>query len=359
MQPLIITDEMDIEPGQVTWQSPSNIAIVKYWGKHGNQLPLNPSISLTLEHAFTEMRCSFQQRDDDNDDRIRLRLFFHGQENESFSRRMSTYLESILQINPFLGQLELEIETGNSFPHSSGIASSASSMSALALCVCSIEDLLFGTLENSEAFTRKASYLARLASGSACRSIYGYAAEWGVCQSIAGSSDEYAIGLEEEIHPVFKNYHDDILIVSSSPKAVSSSAGHALMTGHAYAQARYKQAHERTEVLWNAIKGGDAETFGIIAEQEAMTLHALMMMSDPSYLLMEPVTMQLIKKIREFREDTQLPLYFTLDAGPNLHVLYPFDIMEEVQPFIESELIPECENGLFIRDNTGEGPEEL
>ncbi|MEL7422968.1 MAG: diphosphomevalonate decarboxylase, partial [Bacteroidota bacterium] len=100
-------------------------------------------------------------------------------------------------------------------------------------------------------------------------------------------------------------------------------------------------------------------TFGKITESEALTLHALMMTSNPPYLLMEPNSIAAIRKVQAFRADTGHPLYFTLDAGPNLHLLYPDDVAEPVKQFIRTELTPLCQDGLYIADRCGAGPEKL
>jgi diphosphomevalonate decarboxylase len=71
---------------------------------------------------------------------------------------------------------------------------------------------------------------------------------------------------------------------------------------------------------------------------------------------MKPNSLAMIEKIREYRADTQQPLYFTLDAGPNLHLLYPTEIAAQVVPFIQSELKPLCEDGKIIADRVGKGP---
>jgi diphosphomevalonate decarboxylase len=101
---------------------------------------------------------------------------------------------------------------------------------------------------------------------------------------------------------------------------------------------------------------GDLELFGEIVESEALTLHALMMCSKPSYTLMTPNTLSMIEAIRDFRESSKLPLYFTLDAGPNIHLLYPKKIQSKVQEFIELELKQFCENERVIYDQVGKGP---
>ena len=354
---LIITSQ-DVEPGHITWRSPSNIAIIKYWGKHGVQLPRNPSISLTLNSSFTDTRLEYRPKES-GDKNISLEFFFHQEENEAFRSKVVKYLESVADIFPFLRQLDLTIRTGNSFPHSAGIASSASAMSAIALGLCSLEEELFNTLEEDDAFDKKASYVARLGSGSACRSIFPTAALWGQTGEVEGASDLYAVPMEGHTHEVFKTFHDDILIASKVEKSVSSRAGHALMEGNPFADARYADAKRKLLRLLDAMKTGDLEEFGKICENEALTLHGLMMSSNPSYILLKPSTLQMIERLKAYREQTKQPVYFTLDAGPNLHVLYPENVVHEVKPFITDELVPLCEEQQYIPDWVGEGPEQV
>ena len=341
--------------GTITCKSPSNIAIVKYWGKYGRQMPQNPSISLTLENAYTETVFKYVPKTTQAAGEVSLDFKFEGKANEKFAIKIIQFLESIKAIFPFVTQLHFEIDSNNSFPHSSGIASSASSMSALAMCLCELENRLFNTLENKTEFLQKASFVSRLGSGSACRSVYPVAGMWGELSSVAEASNLYAIPFIDKLHEVFHSYHDDILIVSKGEKSVSSRAGHALMEGNIYADNRYEQARNRTNDLIMAFAKGDVEHFGKIAENDALTLHALMMCSEPSYMLMRPNSLLMIEKVREFRMETKLPLYFTLDAGPNLHLLYPDEFVTEIQSFIKSELVPLCENEEWIADKVGQG----
>ncbi|MFT5168496.1 MAG: diphosphomevalonate decarboxylase [Saprospiraceae bacterium] len=356
--PKLVINSATTEPGTIAWRSPSNLAIIKYWGKYGKQLPRNPSISITLDAAFTETTMAFAAKTG-ADEGISLNFLFENKPNEAFRGKLLKFLESITDIFPFIKQLHLTIRSYNSFPHSAGIASSASSMSALALCLCSLEHQLFGTLEKDEDFRKKASYISRLGSGSACRSVYAKMALWGELGTVEGSSDLFAIPYEDKTHAIFKNCHDDILIASRGEKSVSSSAGHGLMEDNIYADNRYTQARQRLYNLVDILRAGDFDAFGRIAENEALTLHALMMMSNPSYILMHPNSLAMIEKVRQFRQDTSTPLYFSLDAGPNLHLLYPDEVTLPVKEFINSELLPLCENGEMIADKAGEGPLEV
>lgn len=361
INPSLLLESDKIEAGSVEWRSPSNLAIVKYWGKHGQQLARNPSLSLTLSEAFTETKISYKALEKvvSGSDAIQLSFTFEGKEEPAFAERIKKYLSSLLPVFPFLKQLDLTIDTKNSFPHSSGIASSASAMSALALCLCSIEDRLFGTLSSDQEFDQKASYIARLGSGSACRSIYGHWSLWGETGEVKGSSDVYAIPMADQVHPAFERAQDAILIVSEHKKSVSSTQGHQLMETHDYASVRFQQARSRLHRLLSALRMGDWEDFGRIAENEALTLHGLMMSSNPSYMLMHPNTLRILNATRKYREVKKVPVYFSLDAGPNVHLLYPESVKEEVNEWIGSELSTYCKDGKVIYDHGGDGPEEL
>lgn len=337
--------------GSVKWQSPSNIALVKYWGKKGKQLPQNPSISFTLSDCRTETSVVFCKSG-----RFNMKFRFEGRENALFAAKIENFLLENLRFFPFLDQLELLVASRNTFPHSSGIASSASSMSALVMCLLDMERLAKGC---GEIDLQKASYFSRLASGSAARSVLPKMALWGMTNAFPGSSDEYAVSLEHEIHPCFSTFHDSILIVSDAQKSVSSRAGHALMIDNPYAKARYHQANENVANLLQALKTGDLDAFVSITESEALQLHALMMCSNPSYILMKPNTLNLIQAIRQFRKETKIPVCFTLDAGPNVHLLYPDSEAGSVRQFIKERLERYCAGSQWIDDTVGEGSSRI
>ena len=335
---------------QNTFRSPSNIALVKYWGKYGTQLPRNPSLSFTLTNAYSETSALLTDRTNKGGG-IELDFTFEGEKNEAFRQKQVKFLESIVSYFPFLQDYGLKIASSNSFPHSAGIASSASAMSALALCLCDIERQLTENLEVEADFLRKASVISRLGSGSACRSVYPQLAAWGETKHIAESSNEYAVPYGHAVDPIFHRFHDDILIVSSAEKSVSSRAGHALMNGNPFAASRYQQADDNLGELVAAMKTGDLDKFGTIVENEALTLHALMMCSSPSFMLLQPNSLAIIERIKAVREREDLPFYFTIDAGPNIHFLYPDDVAEKAKSFIDSELRQLCENGKVVLDH--------
>ena len=337
--------------GGVKWQSPSNIALVKYWGKKGKQLPQNPSISFTLSQCRTETSVFYEKSD-----RFSLDFLFDGKPNPAFQSKIENFLLEQKDCFPFLNQLDLRIQSTNTFPHSSGIASSASSMSALVMCLLDMERAAKGL----DAVDRtKASYFSRLASGSACRSVFPKMALWGETAAVKESSDEYAVSLENDMAPIFKDFRDSILIVNDAPKEVSSRAGHALMDTNPYAAIRYAVARQNIVLLLEALKAGDLETFIRVTESEAMQLHALMMCSEPSFILLKPNTLKIIESIRSFRKEMDIPLCFTLDAGPNVHILYPAQHAEMVERFIMDELEGYCTGGQWISDQVGDGASRI
>lgn len=341
----------------IAWQCPSNIALIKYWGKRGNQIPLNPSISFTLNESVTNTRVVYHY--DQNRIKYQLEYYFEHKRNEKFENRISLYLESLQGYLPFINGLNLTIHSENSFPHSAGIASSASSFGALALCLVSIEEELTGAGESEKEFKNKASFLARLGSGSACRSIFGNLVEWGKSNFIADSSDEIAIQIINKNNNVFNDFQDIILIIDETGKPVSSSKGHALMIDNPYKRDRLRQAKSNLSRLLNSIDNNDLHSFTEIVENEALSLHALMLASNPGFFLIKQATIEVIERIRKFRQDTNIPVAFTLDAGANVHVLFPLSFINQVLPFVKSQLVQYCSHGKFIHDWIGEGPLKL
>ena len=341
--------------GTLGWSCPSNIALIKYWGKKPGQIPMNPSLSMTLQEARTRMRIQYAYVPGKGGRRLRFR--FEGKEAPAFEQRINRYLEGLVSELPVLLHTHLEIDSENSFPHSSGIASSASAFGALALCLVQLEEEIRGPLEQGR-FWQKASHLARLGSGSASRSMYPGFALWGRHETWEDSSDEFAIPYQD-FHSSFGDLRDAILVVESGAKPVSSSAGHSLMETNPFARVRFAQARENLDRLHVAMGEGDWQGFIGLMEEEALSLHAMMMTGRPGYLLMQPETVSILQGIRAFREETGCRLGFTLDAGANVHLLYAGEDAARVEAFISSELLRHCENGRLIRDRMGEGPQKI
>ncbi|WP_026704550.1 diphosphomevalonate/mevalonate 3,5-bisphosphate decarboxylase family protein [Flavobacterium soli] len=346
-----------IEKGTFKWSAPSNIALVKYWGKKEHQIPANPSISFTLNNCKTITELSFERKTASSDD-FSFDLLFEGQPKEDFKPKIQKFFERVLVYLPFLKEYHFTIDTQNTFPHSSGIASSASGMAALSMNLMSLEKVLLPEMTD-EYFYQKASFLARLGSGSACRSIKGNIVEWGAHGEIPGSSDLFGVEFSRSVHPNFQNYQDTILLVDKGEKQVSSTVGHDLMHNHPFAERRFEQAHENLSKIKAILETGNLEEFIKIVESEALTLHAMMMTSMPFFILMKPNTLEIINKIWKFRNETQIPVCFTLDAGANVHVLYPENVRDAVLQFIKDELVGFCQNRQYICDVIGSGAVEF
>ena len=341
--------------GSVSWQAPSNIALVKYWGKYGEQLPMNPSISFTLKNCHTKTTLLFERK---NSEGFEFDVFLDEKREESFNPKIQKFFERVEVYFPFLKDFKFKIETSNSFPHSSGIASSASGMSALALCLMDMERQMQPDITEAY-FNEKASFLARLGSGSACRSIEGPLIVWGEHPEIKGSNNCFGTRYPFEVHENFNNYQDTILLVDKGEKQVSSSLGHELMLDHPFAEQRFRQAKDNLSKLIPIFKSGNIQEFIKIVESEALSLHAMMMTSMPYFILMKPNTLEIINRIWKFREETGSNICFTLDAGANVHVLYPEAEKERILQFIKGKLSQFCKNGEFIEDEVGLGASKI
>ncbi len=337
--------EFTIHNQTVSESCPSNIALIKYWGKYDNQIPANPSISYTLNHCKTNTTIDFLAEEP-----FSVQTFLAGNEEVKFAEKIEKYFRNIEQYLPWILQGKYVIRTENTFPHSSGIASSASGFGAIAKCLMNLDETFSGKTTNEESL-KKASFLARLGSGSACRSLYNGLVVWGASQ-VKGSSDLFAVPYpEDEIHEVFKNFNDWVLLIHEGQKSVSSTVGHGLMNTNPYADRRFQEARENFGPMKEILAAGDMEKFIRLVEHEALTLHAMMMMSDPAFILMKTGTLAVINKIWDFRRETGLPLFFTLDAGANVHLLFPNNGSEEtVKSFIETELLQHTQNNGVVKD---------
>ena len=343
--------KFEISNQLVSASCPSNIALIKYWGKYDNQIPANPSISYTLNHCRTNTSMEFLAGED-----FSIQTFLAGNEEKKFAEKIEKYFRNIELYLPWILKGKYIIKTENTFPHSSGIASSASGFGAIAKCLLNLDEIFTVKEEDFESFSltkdKKSSFLARLGSGSACRSLYDGLVVWGKTKEVEGSSDLFAVPYpNEEIHPIFKNFNDWVLLIHEGQKSVSSTVGHGLMNTNPYAERRFQEAHENFAKLKTILATGDMGGFIQLVEHEALTLHAMMMMSEPAFILMQTGTLQVINKIWEFRKITGLALFFTLDAGANVHLLFPDDIdNKRITDFIKTELVPLTQNGGVVKD---------
>lgn len=336
---------------KVTWSCPSNIALVKYWGKKqgGQQLPANPSISWSLSDLTATTTVTVTGTGD-----FAFEFLLDGAPKPGFEPKLREFFNRILPNCPWLSGVQLKIESINNFPHGTGIASSAAGLGALSCCLVDLE-----TSPAEAVNWQKISFLARLGSGSACRSMFSKPAIWGESKGVEGSSDLYASPLIGEVHPNLAKWEDCVLIVDANEKSVSSTQGHALLQQHPYAEARFNMAHKNLLSMVDVLHSGDVVTFIEIVESEALQLHAMMQTSVPYYLLMRPNTLSIIEALWKFRSETGLPVCFTLDAGANVHLLYNCEKKVEVMNFVETNLLSYCESGRYLCSTIGGAPKRL
>ncbi|MFN3882713.1 MAG: diphosphomevalonate decarboxylase [Nitrincola lacisaponensis] len=301
--------------------APSNIALCKYWGKRDTQLnlPVNASLSVSLGYLGSHTRLVPIDYSADeiwlNGDRLLP--------SAAFSQRISAFLD--LFRAP--GQCHFRVTTRNSIPTAAGLASSASGFAALALAVNDSFQLGLNT--------EQLSVLARLGSGSACRSVFKGFVEWQMGQREDGL-DSHGVVLPE----TWPGLCVGLIKVDASVKSTDSRSGmkRTVETAHLY-QSWPLQAAADLQQLRRAIAAGDFTLLGKTAEHNALSMHATMIASWPPLVYWQPESLACMQKIWRLRQDG-LPVYFTMDAGPNLKLLFERDQLEELmRHFPDMEVI--------------------
>ncbi len=206
------------------------------------------------------------------------------------------------------------VESQNNFPTGTGIASSASGFAALGLAASSAAGLKL----DEKALSR----LARLGSGSACRSIPGGFVEWQ-----AGTNDDDSFGYSIAPPETHWDLVDCIALVSQEEKTVSSSLGHSLAPTSLYQPARVADAPRRLEFCRDAIRMRDFDALAAVVELDSNLMHAVMMTSTPPLFYWQPTTLTIMQEVRSMRK-TGIPVCYSIDAGPNVHVLCTGDVAE-------------------------------
>jgi diphosphomevalonate decarboxylase len=282
-------------------KAPANIAFVKYWGTENKRLriPANGSVSMNLSNVYSITSVEFSAKY--KRDLITINSEVKkGEEGD----RVVQHLDRIRKIAKL--KLFAKVESENNFPEGTGIASSASGFAALTLAATRAAGLSLSE--------RKLSTLARLGSGSACRSIPDGFAEW---KKGTGGNSSYACSLYP---PSYWEICDVIAIVSGVKKKVSSTKGHALAGTSPFYQTRIANMPKIIKEVKAALKNRDFTKFGYHIEQEALNMHAVMMTQKLPLLYWLPETLKIMHRIEVYRNEG-LECYFTLDAGPNVHII--------------------------------------
>jgi diphosphomevalonate decarboxylase len=293
-----------------------NIAFIKYWGNRNDslRLPANGSISMNLEGLETRTTVMFSDLLKDD------LLTINGQPVSGTGLlRVSAFIDLVRQMAGV--NKATEVNSASNFPLEAGIASSASAFAALALAATKAAGL-----DLSEA---DLSRLARRGSGSACRSIPGGFVEW---QVGSGEVDSYAVSIAPPEHWALA---DCIAVISNDIKSTGSTQGHALARTSPFQRSRVEDAPRRLEICRKAIQQRDFATLAEIVEQDSNMMHAVMMTSRPPLFYWQAATLSVMQSIRAAREKG-LPACYTIDAGPNVHVITEAAQVEQVTDLLSN-----------------------
>jgi diphosphomevalonate decarboxylase len=286
-----------------TAQAFANIAFIKYWGNRDNPLriPMNSSISMNLDGLYTRTTVSFQPSLPFDE------LIINGHEVAGAGRDRVSYVLDIIRDMANIHE-SAEVMSENNFPSGAGIASSASAFAALAMAGSKAAGLNLSEPELSR--------LARRGSGSASRSIPGGFVEW---QAGISDEDSFAFSIAEPSH---WDLVDCIAIVSASHKKTGSTEGHSIAPTSPLQVARVADAPRRLEICRKAILERDFNTFASIVELDSDMMHAVMMTSTPALHYWKPASLEVMQCVRQRRMEG-IPACYTVDAGPNVHVICP------------------------------------
>jgi diphosphomevalonate decarboxylase len=293
-----------------------NIALIKYWGNrdHELRLPSNGSISMNLDGLFARTTVTFQSSLSNDALSINEReVTGNGLERVSY---ILDLVRGMAKTNE-----RAEVVSGNNFPTGAGIASSAAAFAALALAASKAAGL--------DLDKRELSRLARRGSGSASRSVPGGFVEW---KMGAGDADSVA---ESIAPPEHWDLTDCIAIVSAGHKATGSTEGHAIAGTSPLQAARVADATRRLDLCRAAVFGRDFESLANIVELDSDMMHAVMMTSTPALHYWEAASATVMQSVRAWRKE-DLPVCYTVDAGPNVHVLCPRQVQDETEARLRS-----------------------
>jgi diphosphomevalonate decarboxylase len=294
-----------------TAQAFSNIAFIKYWGNRDDtsRLPSNGSISMNLDGLFTRTTVTFSASFETDSLRIGNRPV-----SGLGLERVSIFLDLVRDLAGT--NLRAEVVSDNNFPSGAGIASSAAAFAALAVAASHAAGIILTQ--------RELSRLARRGSGSASRSIPG-----GFVELQAGATDEdsYSFSVAPPEH---WELADCVTIVSAGHKKTGSTEGHALAGTSPLQAARVADAPRRLDLCRRAILERDFEAFASIVELDSDMMHAVMMTSTPGLFYWQPASIAVMGAVREWRAKG-LPVCYTVDAGPNIHVICPCEYIGETE----------------------------
>lgn len=295
---------------KATAVAPANIAFIKYWGKRDNQerLPLNDSFSMNLDGALTTTTVEFIENL--QEDSVEL---VGGEFSDKEKQRIIRHMDRIREKAGT--SMKAKIVTKNSFPKGAGSASSASGFAALTVAACGAWGLALSEKE--------LTVLAREGSGSACRSIPNGFVWW---HAASQSQESYA----ESLCPAqYWDLRDILVIVDDSMKQVATTDAMDQVKTSPFWEQRVEGITEKMKALFTALKEKNFPLLGEIIEEDCLNMHAVMMTQEPSVLYWNSHTMALMDAVYAWRKEG-VPVYFTIDAGPNVHLIVEAGNVDDV-----------------------------
>lgn len=308
---------------KATAKAPANIAFVKYWGKEDDDLtlPCNNSISMNLRDLYTVTTVDFSPNY--TSDEVEIGYFGEKPSLVSGNKR-ERVIRQLDRLRELKGMnTKAKVLSVNNFPAEVGIASSASAFAALTMAICNAL--------NIKCNEKSLSILTRLGgSGSACRSIPAGFVEW-------EKGDKSENSFAHQIAPTNHwDLMDVILVVSKKSKKSTSLEGHKSAKSSPYYSSRLAELPTRLANVREAIKEINLTKLGIELEKEAISLHITALTSLPPIWYWEPETLSVIKDVYSLREQG-IEAYFTIDAGPNVHLICESNNKKKVMKYFEGK----------------------
>lgn len=276
-------------------------------------------------------------------------VFYDGKElqNNNFKKKVIRFLSFLKHRYSFTH--DLRVDTINSFPTASGVASSASGFAALTIAAIAAwtESESFADLEE-KGFTREIlANLSRLGSGSSCRSFYDGFVLWE-----RGDSSE-----KQMIKSLYSHEHwklsNTLVVLSDKEKSLSSSDAHSRVWSSPLFKTRLAQMDERQELFEGFIKKKDLKGLGLLLEQEALDIHNILMTSGRPHNYLTQETQDFLVWLRNLRREKSFEAYFTIDAGANVHVITKKIKQKAFLAYLKEDY-PQVPH---IEDTVGSGPE--
>ncbi len=298
-------------------QAPANIALIKYMGKKDSKLniPINPSLSYALNNLLSSVTLEVQAGEKNFWEPLQIPGAPDFLLSAAAQERFLAHLARLKEYFNYSGAFV--VRSCNNFPHSSGLASSASSFAALTKCaVLALSELTNSSIPSIETQAQ----LSRLGSGSSCRSFFSPWALW---------EDETVKGINLPYQELFHQ----VIIISHEEKKVSSPEAHQRVLSSKFYATRAQQAKDNLKVLLNALETKNWESAYQICWREFQEMHHLFATCEQPFSYITAKSNEALASLQQlWQREGDGPLV-TMDAGPNIHLLYRAEQAEMAQRF--------------------------